>query len=169
MPKRQHDIVHKKQTINTQCRRGPKKTSLFFKLSQFTKSTIVVVVLYVHPIPIHKKIYKIGFDCLVWLLNMIKRPHVPFLPKSSKQAQGSGPPSFLVSSLLIDNNYNFQKKISTSSSSQSLNCLEKWGLQPPPSLTYSHAYATHPSLLEAKENKFTKPSSKVKSSHHKSF
>ena len=72
-------------------------------------------------------------------------------------------------SLLIDNDSNFWKKISTSSISQSLNCLEKRGLQPPPSPTYSHTSTTHPSLSEAKENKLRKANSNVKSSHHKSF
>ena len=53
-------------------------------------------VLYVHSSPIYKSIHKIGFDCLVQLLNIIKSTPIAFLPESLKQAQGSSPLGFFL-------------------------------------------------------------------------
>ena len=43
----------------------------------------------VNPNPIHKRIHEDIFDCLVQLLNIIKSPLVPFLPKNPKQEKGA--------------------------------------------------------------------------------
>ena len=51
--------------------------------------------LYIHHSPIHKSMHKNKINHLVRLLNIIKRPSVPFLPNSPPQAQGSNPPHFL--------------------------------------------------------------------------
>lgn len=47
------------------------------------------MVFYVNPNPIHKRIHEYIFDCLVQLLNIIKSPLVPFLPKNPKQEKGA--------------------------------------------------------------------------------
>lgn len=41
------------------------------------------VVLYIHLSPINKSKYKIEFDWLIGVLNIIKIPFIPFLSKSS--------------------------------------------------------------------------------------